>query len=154
MGHESGLEHAGASKVRKPAAPPSGPGAGRLSDEQILATLEQNQLDEVRKLARVHTKAALGVLAAIAKNKTYSPAPRVTAAKAILEWGYGKPAAQSGPRQVGGDGKMRVIILKLADGTTEEIQEVDVTPGAAPVHEQVAGKRSVIKGVSILELTE
>jgi len=159
MGHESGLEHSGAEGDRKAReaeiAPPGTPPTERLSDDQILATLEQNQLDEVKKVARKHTKGAIETLSKIMKNTNYSPAPRVTAAKAILEWGYGKPAAQSGPRQAGGgDGKMKVIILKLADGTTEEIrEEVDITPGAAPVHDQ-ANRKSVVEGVAILEISE
>ncbi len=157
MGHESGLKHAGAAGLKLPREVelvPPGEDAGRLSDEEILSTLEQNQLSEVRKLARAHTVTAINTLSQICKNKKLPPAPRVTAAKALLDYGHGRPGQQFDPKQAAGSSgdKLRVVILKLADGSMEEIKELDVTPGAAPVHEQIGGQRSVVEGVAILEL--
>ena len=47
---------------------------------------------EIRSLARSHTKAALKTLAAISKNVEAPCAARVSAAVALLDRGWGKPA--------------------------------------------------------------
>jgi len=158
MGHETGLPHAGAVGLRKPLnaeieTAPVGEDTGHLTDDQILAALEKNQLSEVRQLARTHTDLAIRTLAKICRSTKHAAAPRVTAARALLEWAHGKPAQQVGTRVPGsGDSKMKVIILKLSDGSTEELQEVDVTPGAPPIEEQL--ERSKVPGVQILEISE
>lgn len=47
---------------------------------------------EIQELARDHCSDALKTLVAIAKNARASPSARVSAAVALLERGYGKPA--------------------------------------------------------------
>lgn len=56
-------------------------------------------LTEIRSLARSHTATALSTLAAIAQNGT-SESARVSAAVALLDRGWGKPA-----QPVDGDGE-------------------------------------------------
>ncbi len=124
---------------------------GKLTDDEILQTLERNQLTKVKKLAGEHTDDAIKALAGIMKNKKNPPAPRVTAARALLDYAHGRPGQQFTPRDKASEGGFKVVILKLSDGTQEEIQTVDVTPGAAPDH----GKpQSVVEGVNVLELGE
>ena len=50
---------------------------------------------EIQLLARNHTADALKTLAEIMKNPKVSPAARVSAACALLDRGYGKPAQES-----------------------------------------------------------
>ena len=47
---------------------------------------------EVQALARVHTESAVKTLAEICKDKKAPPAARVSAASALLDRGFGKPA--------------------------------------------------------------
>ena len=47
---------------------------------------------EIRSLARSHTETAIKVLAGIMKEKGAPPAARVSAASALLDRGWGKPA--------------------------------------------------------------
>jgi hypothetical protein len=56
-------------------------------------------LTEIRSLARSHTELAIKVLAGIAQNSESDPA-RVSAANALLDRGWGKPA-----QPVDGDGE-------------------------------------------------
>ncbi len=154
MGHESGLEHSGAvgKKTPRDTELVEGEDVGHLSDDQILETLERNQLSKVKRLAGDHTEDAIRALAQIMKNKKCAPAPRVTAARALLDYAHGRPGQQFTPRESASGDKLKIVILKLADGTTEELKEIDVTPGAPPAHEQ--GPKSVVAGVEILELRE
>ena len=56
-------------------------------------------IGEVQELAREHTTQAIQTLVGIMANKEAPPAARVTAANALLDRGYGKPA-----QTLGGDG--------------------------------------------------
>ncbi len=47
---------------------------------------------EIRSLARSHTEAAIKVLAGVMNQKKTPPAARVSAAVALLDRGWGKPA--------------------------------------------------------------
>lgn len=47
---------------------------------------------EIRSLARSHTETAIRVLAGIMQQEDAPPAARVSAASAILDRGWGKPA--------------------------------------------------------------
>jgi hypothetical protein len=49
-------------------------------------------LTDIRSLARSHTESALKVLAGIMNEKEAPPAARVSAATALLDRGWGKPA--------------------------------------------------------------
>lgn len=48
-------------------------------------------LNEIRSLARSHTRTAINVLVGIMRSKDATAAARVTAANAILDRGWGKP---------------------------------------------------------------
>ncbi len=129
MGHESGIRHAGAVGRRPPSVleqlRADVPIAERLRDEDVVTALEENQLSEVKILARRHTAVAMNTLVTICKaRKNVTPAARVAAAKAILDYGHGKPGSLPAvpPGGAGADGqRIQVIIMKLADGTKEEI---------------------------------
>jgi hypothetical protein len=47
-------------------------------------------LNEIRSLARAHTRTAINVLVGIMRNKDSTAAARVTAANAILDRGWGR----------------------------------------------------------------
>ena len=46
-------------------------------------------------LARTHAEAALATLSGIMTDETAAPAARISAANALLQWGFGRPAARS-----------------------------------------------------------
>lgn len=86
------------------------PGAGRKQGSKSRATAEQ--IGTLSELARAHTALALNVLVQIAQSGE-SEAARVSAANAILDRGYGKPAQaleHSGP-----DGGPVQIVIQGAD---------------------------------------
>ncbi len=102
-----------------------------MTNAELAETFEANQLDYVKKLARAHTADAIRVLARIMKStaKTTPVPSKIAAAKAILEYGYGRPGSQYQPRaasEAGGPGVV-VNILKVASGEQERV-EVDITP--------------------------
>lgn len=84
------------------------PGAGRKPGSKDKATAEQSAT--LSELAREHTGTALQVLVQVAKASE-SDAARVSAANAILDRGYGKPAQHT--ELTGKDGKD--LIPELAD---------------------------------------
>ena len=66
---------------------------------------------EIRSLARAHTGTAINVLVGIMRQKKAPPAARVSAANALLDRGWGKPAQpQTGD---GGEGPMTLIIRHI-----------------------------------------
>lgn len=54
-------------------------------------------------MARRHAAAAIQTLAAVLVDATATPATRISAASALLQWGYGKPGIQA--KVKAGDGK-------------------------------------------------
>jgi hypothetical protein len=63
-------------------------------------------LNEIRSIARSHTRTAINVLVGIMRSKDSTAAARVTAANAILDRGWGK-ATQ--PLEHGNDGALELI---------------------------------------------
>jgi len=63
-------------------------------------------INEIRSLARSHSKTAINVLVGVMRSKDASHAARVSAANAILDRGWGK-AAQA--LQAGDDGPLELI---------------------------------------------
>lgn len=79
---------------------------------------------EIRSLARSHTETALNVLAGIMGEPKAPAAARVSAASALLDRGWGKPA-----QAITGDDELdpirviqeiRRVIVKAKDDTSEE----------------------------------
>jgi len=64
---------------------------------------------EIRSLARGHTEAALSTLASIMHQEKAPAAARVTAAQALLDRGWGRPAQ---PIENGEDGAFVISWLK------------------------------------------
>jgi hypothetical protein len=58
-----------------------------------------NEIAEVKELARAHTGEAIETLVSIMTNPKSAPAARVSAANALLDRGFGKPA-----QHITGDG--------------------------------------------------
>lgn len=77
------------------------PGAGRPKGSKDKATIEQR--GTLAELARAHTDAALQTLVDVCMNGD-SASARVTAATAILDRGYGKPAQMVTTEISGPDG--------------------------------------------------
>lgn len=73
---------------------------------------------DIRALARTHTRMAINVLAAIARQKTAPPAARVTASVALLDRGWGKADT------VLVNGDIKLTIRKMIDGD----DAIDITP--------------------------
>jgi len=51
--------------------------------------------DAIEDLARRHAAAAVASLAAVLDDETATPASRISAATALLQWGYGRPGTQA-----------------------------------------------------------
>lgn len=91
---------------------------------------------EVKALARSHTKEAIQALASIATSKKAPPSARVSAAVALLDRGYGRPAQAvelSGPEggaiplDLGGLSEQQLDQLEdiLATATREQLEAPD-----------------------------
>lgn len=68
---------------------------------------------EIKSLARAHTETAINTLAGIMQQDSVSPAARVSAAIALLDRGWGKPAQAI----VGGDEDEPAIQINTMDLT-------------------------------------
>lgn len=85
---------------------------------QIEGTAEQSETSVGRRpnapglrcLARAHAAAAVEALAAVMRDPSATPAARVSAAGALLAWGYGK-AAQSEDGRRGAQAGERIVRL-------------------------------------------
>lgn len=76
------------------ADPCAGQAAGKSSAVPVsskAATARRGRDPAVRALAREHAAAAVAALAAVMNDPAATPAARVPAASALLNWGYGKP---------------------------------------------------------------
>ena len=71
---------------------------------------------QLRALARDHVEAAIAALVAVMSDPNASPAARVSAAGALLSWGYGK-WAQAASGDKGRAPPERVVRLAWGDGT-------------------------------------
>ncbi|MBK8159448.1 MAG: hypothetical protein IPK59_12015 [Rhodospirillaceae bacterium] len=75
---------------------------------------------KIETLARCHAAAAIQALAGVLVDTTATPAMRISAAGALLQWGYGKPGIQA--KVKAGDGKPGEggeQIVRLIWGETE-----------------------------------
>ena len=57
---------------------------------------------KIETLARCHAAAAIEALAGVLGDATATPAMRISAASALLQWGYGKPGLQARVKPAGG----------------------------------------------------
>jgi hypothetical protein len=55
----------------------------------------QDGPNAIESLARRHAEAAVASLAAVLNDENATPAVRISAATALLQWGYGRPGAQT-----------------------------------------------------------
>jgi hypothetical protein len=164
MGHNSGLHHTGAQGIRKPReAELIQPDeiVEPLQTEEVMDALEKRELSAVRKLARQHTAAAINTLRTIMRSRKSTPASRVAAAKAILEYGHGRPGMAMGASQPRGGDAIKVVIFKLSEG--EKVHHASAVPATpAPEPGRDAGgpiapapeRRRPVRGVEVLSLAE
>ena len=75
--------------------------------------------EEIRSLARSHTKKAVKVLVGIMNQPKAKPAARVSAANAILDRGWGKPAQAVEVAGAGG-GALVVEVVRFSDDAAKE----------------------------------
>lgn len=87
-------------------------------------------MNDVRTLAQRFTKRAVLTLAKIMANEDTPTPSRVTAAKAILDYGWGRPPAQYVPPPTT-QGGLQINIVRLTDGG-KEIIDVKPLPVEAP----------------------
>ena len=95
VGHESRSRHVVVTKIRA----------------------RDRTLNEISSLARSHSRAAINVLAGIMRSAGAPPAARVSAANALLDRGWGRPAQ---PIESGENGALEMI---------HRIERVIVQPG-------------------------
>lgn len=159
MGHESGTKnHAGAQGLRRPrqAEIVTGEEAQierRISDDDIMRTLEQNELNQAQIIARGLVPRAFGTLKQVMIDRKLPAGPRVSASKEILDRAYGKTSPNRIPRQAdAGGGGLKVVVLNLSSNTEREVS-VNVSEEREELPE--AEKRIASEtppGVSILEI--
>lgn len=94
-----------------------------------LSVSEKTGLARIRELADSQAPAAIKTLASLMKSRKVTPACRVSAAKAILEFAHGRPAHSS--PLVGDGGGLTINILKLARKLDTHHKVIDVTPAEA-----------------------
>lgn len=92
MGHKGSLEHAGSRGAIRP----------HTIRAEVDAT-ERVTVRQVEELARAHTEEAIATLAEImaTNSKRVSAATRVSAARALLDYGWGRPGAAQQGRSAG-----------------------------------------------------
>jgi len=83
------------------------PGTRNSSDNPAIATL-----------ARRHAEAALAALIEVVGDRTASPAARISAASALLNWGFGKPGA--GDDEDNGPAELVIRWRNVQDGQAAE----------------------------------
>jgi hypothetical protein len=66
---------------------------------------------DIRSLARAHTETALNTLAGIMRQEDSPPAARVSAAQALLDRGWGKPAQAI----IGGDEDDKPLAVQVIE---------------------------------------
>src|SRR3982750_2881221 len=71
----------------------------------------------IRSLCRAYTEESIRHLAAIMRQREYSPAARVQAANILLDRGWGKPSQAHTGRE---DGDICVSIRQIIDGGDED----------------------------------
>lgn len=85
-------------------------------------------LTDIRSYARTQSRTAIRVLRGVATDKDAPAAARVSAATALLDRGWGKPATtHTGPD---GAGSIEVTVRHLVEGMPDEQLMLDVTPEA------------------------
>ncbi len=75
---------------RKSASGGKRPGAGRPKGAKDRAT--KDEIEGLAALAKIHTRSMLETLVSVAENKEETASARVSAATAVLDRGYGRPA--------------------------------------------------------------
>lgn len=75
-------------------------------------------------LARAHAVEALATLAGIMTDEAAAPAARISAANALLQWGFGRPAARARPAAAG---EAQVVRLSWGPGEAVSAAEKDLT---------------------------
>lgn len=88
--------------------------SARRRAKRLAPTSRPDDADpEIGALARRHAEAAVAALVAVMRDDDATPAARVSAASALLNWGYGKagPAAPEG-----GESEPQVVRLVWGGG--------------------------------------
>jgi hypothetical protein len=109
----------------------------RISDSQTRRRSAQSQ-PAIAALARHHAEAALAALVEVMADRGATPAARISAASAVLNWGFGKAAAGDG--EEGDNGPVELVIrwLTLQDASPP----ASGSPGAVREARAPRGSRS------------
>lgn len=90
-----------------------------VSDTEMFAEFEKADMQEVRKLARLHTRDAIKTLVKLMKAPKTPPGVKRACAADILAQGWGRPDARGDSNA--GQGGITINVLKLATGVVEQI---------------------------------
>ena len=66
-------------------------------------------LEKLETLAQRHAKRAVAALVAVIEDEETTPATRISAATAILQWGYGRPGGKAKAGESGGEQMIRLV---------------------------------------------
>jgi hypothetical protein len=108
------------------------------SNDELFGDFADADVDAVRRLARSHTRDALGTLVKLMKAPKTPAGVKRACATDILNQGWGRPDARADDSAPTG---ITVNILKLSTGVTEQI----ISPGAnsAEIAEAVATAKTI-----------
>lgn len=96
------------------------------SDKAIAKAYEKAEKDEVRELARQHTKAAMNTLVRLMKAPKTPANVKRQCAMDILSQGWGRPDSRADSGGITAEARGLVInILKLSTNTVERIENID-----------------------------
>src|SRR5262249_54041180 len=112
-----------------PAASPEIPmTAKRSSDSQTRRRSAAQSQAAIAALARRHAEAALAALVEVMGDRNATPAARISAASAVLTWGFGRAAAAGGEGEDRGNGPTELVIRWLTlQEATPALEAEDVT---------------------------
>lgn len=66
-------------------------------------------LEKLETLAQRHARRAIAALVAVVDDATATHATRISAATAILQWGYGRPGGKAKAGESGGEQMIRLV---------------------------------------------
>ena len=118
---------------------------------EVMEKLEQAHMTKVRELARDYTERAVAVLVDVAEDEQYTASARVAAAKAILEFGWGKPTSTE-KQGIGGGGGLTINIVRFgSDGEARRLEKVIDVPAVKVSNDLIDLEQALLSAEQALQ---
>jgi hypothetical protein len=107
--------------------------ARKLTDAEVLQTLESGGQGQARQIAREYAPEAVRKLRALMRSKNSPPGVQRMAAKDLIEFGAGKATPPVNLHLgAGSEGsKIQINVLRFSDNTVEELEVAAARPEKA-----------------------